>query len=100
MVRFGQRKSVGKLFQSPYDYAVQAIDYDLAVPVNRLTVKAAAESLGVTPRRVNALIQSGRLKSERLGNMHLIKPADLEKVRDRKPGRPANAVRPPKGKRG
>lgn len=65
-----------------------AIGYDLCVPVNRLTAKEAATQLGVTKRRVIALIEAGRLKAEKLGNLYIIKPSDLDKVKDRKPGRP------------
>jgi hypothetical protein len=37
---------------------------------------------------VQALIQAGRLPAQKIGMQHLIQPADLAKVRDRKPGRP------------
>lgn len=48
----------------------------------------AARLLGVTQRRVNALITSGRLPSQQVGTTHLIRRADLKLVQDRKPGRP------------
>jgi excisionase family DNA binding protein len=77
-----------KLFTAVYDYAVPVADYNLCVPVNRITAADAAVSLGVTKRRVIALIEAGKLKAEKIGNLYLIKPSDLDKVRDRKPGRP------------
>lgn len=56
-----------------------------------LTVDQAADELGVTPRRVRALIKAERLAAEKVGRDWLIKPKDLEAVRDRKPGRPPAA---------
>jgi excisionase family DNA binding protein len=53
-----------------------------------LTTREAAELLGVTPRRVVAMIQSGGLPAQKIGRDHLIKEADLKLVKDRKPGRP------------
>lgn len=54
----------------------------------QLTTKEVAERLGVTPSRVRALIQSGRLPSQQYGRDHLIKESDLNLVQNRKPGRP------------
>jgi len=48
----------------------------------------AAKALGVTPRRVLALIQSGRLPARKLGRDWIISDRDLKKVMVRKPGRP------------
>jgi excisionase family DNA binding protein len=53
-----------------------------------LTTKEAAERLGVSRPRVNQLISEGRLPAEKNGRDYFIKPADLAKVKDRKPGRP------------
>ncbi|MGH8068560.1 MAG: helix-turn-helix domain-containing protein [Candidatus Entotheonellia bacterium] len=53
-----------------------------------LTTQQAAAALGVTQRRVVALIQAGRLKASRLGRDWLIPAQALEAVRERKPGRP------------
>lgn len=53
-----------------------------------VTVSNAAIELGVTRARVHALIRDGRLPAEKLGTQYVIKPKDLDKVRDRKPGRP------------
>ena len=53
-----------------------------------LTTREAAERLGITPRRVTALIKSGRLPATKLGDIWVINPEDLELVGDRKVGNP------------
>ncbi len=53
-----------------------------------LTTAEAAERLGVTRWRVNALIRDGRLKATRLGQIFVIEEGDLKAVEHRKPGRP------------
>lgn len=53
-----------------------------------ITTKDAAQKLGVSVRRVQAMITRGRLPADRIGRDYLIKESDLESVRDRKPGRP------------
>jgi len=53
-----------------------------------LTTAQAAERLGVGPDRVLKLIRAGRLPATKLGRDWLIEEADLERVRDRKVGRP------------
>jgi excisionase family DNA binding protein len=53
-----------------------------------LTTKQAAEKLGITPRRVQALIESGRLPAQKFGRDYQIKEKDLELVENRKVGRP------------
>lgn len=53
-----------------------------------LTTSEAAERLGVTRFRVNALIKSGRLKAEKKGQIYLIDERDLKDVMVRKAGRP------------
>jgi excisionase family DNA binding protein len=63
---------------------------------NLITTAKAGEALGVTRHRVIALIRAGRLPAEKVGMQYLIKPADLAKVRDRKPGRPRTAAKPRK----
>ncbi len=55
---------------------------------NLLTTPQVAERLGVTVRRVQALIKDGRLPSQQYGRDHLIKESDLKLVENRKPGRP------------
>jgi excisionase family DNA binding protein len=63
-----------------------------------LTTPQVAARLGVTVRRVQALIHAGRLPSQQFGRDHLIYEKDLKLVADRKPGRPANGLSA-KGKR-
>jgi excisionase family DNA binding protein len=53
-----------------------------------LTTKEAAAKLSVTPRRIVALIQSGRLPADKIGRDYLIKEKDLDLVVNRKAGRP------------
>ena len=53
-----------------------------------LTTRQAAAELGVTIWRVQALIRAGRLPTARFGRQHMIRARDLERVRDRRPGRP------------
>jgi excisionase family DNA binding protein len=53
-----------------------------------LTTGQAAERLGVSERRVRAMIKAGRLPSQRIGRDHLIREEDLKLVANRKPGRP------------
>jgi len=57
-----------------------------------LTTPQVAERLGVTVRRVQALIKAGRLPSQQYGRDHLIKEKDLAFVAERKPGRPRKQV--------
>lgn len=54
----------------------------------KITVTQAAKELGVTPRRVQAMIHAGRLKANKFGPVWQIRMSDLDKVRNRKPGRP------------
>jgi excisionase family DNA binding protein len=53
-----------------------------------LTTPEVAERLGISTRRVLALIYSGRLPSQQFGRDHLVKESDLKLVKDRKVGRP------------
>lgn len=53
-----------------------------------LTTTDAAVRLGVTVRRVQALISAGRLPAERVGRDWLIQERHLARVSERKPGRP------------
>jgi excisionase family DNA binding protein len=52
-----------------------------------ISTEQAAKALGVTRRRVQALIKTGRLKAEKVGRVYVIRPKDLEAVRVRTPGR-------------
>jgi excisionase family DNA binding protein len=53
-----------------------------------LTTKKVAEELGVSLRRVQAMIESGRLPATKFGRDYMIKEADLKLVENRKVGRP------------
>ena len=46
-----------------------------------LSVRAAAERLGLRPRSVRYLIERGRLRSQRLGRMHFLPTAQVESYR-------------------
>ena len=56
--------------------------------MNLISTTEAATRLGVSARRVVALIRQGKLPSQRVGRAHLILPKDLDKILDRPPGRP------------
>ena len=57
-----------------------------------LSVHDAAERLGVSDRRVRAMIDSGRLRAQRLGRAWMIEPSALGSVDgERSAGRPLNA---------
>lgn len=64
--------------------------------MEHLTTAEAAVELGVSVRRVHALIKDNRLKAERFGGAWAIKRKDLDAVRDRKTGRPRKDDLPPK----
>ena len=53
-----------------------------------LTTKEAAEKLGVSLRRVQAMIEAGRLPATKFGRDYMIREKDLKLVEDRKVGRP------------
>ena len=53
-----------------------------------LTTEQVAARLGVTVRRVQALVKSGRLPAERFGRAIVIRESDLSKVAHRPLGRP------------
>lgn len=46
-----------------------------------LSVRAAAERLGLQPRSVRYLIEHGRLRSQRLGRMHFVPSGQVETYR-------------------
>lgn len=54
-----------------------------------ISSKEAAEKLGVSLRRVQALITSGRLPAQKIGNSYVVNEKDLELVKERTPGRPS-----------
>jgi excisionase family DNA binding protein len=56
-----------------------------------LTTPEVAKRLGISTRRVLALIHAGRLPSQQFGRDHLVKESDLKLVENRKHGRPPKA---------
>lgn len=54
-----------------------------------LTTAEVAKRLGITTRRVRALIQAKQLPAEKKGRDHLIHEKDLKLVKNRKAGRPS-----------
>lgn len=54
-----------------------------------ITVKEAATRLGVTTRRVIAMIEAGQLPAVKFGPVYSIKEEDLQLVAERKTGRPS-----------
>ncbi|HLM60139.1 MAG TPA: helix-turn-helix domain-containing protein [Pyrinomonadaceae bacterium] len=56
---------------------------------NLISSKEAAEKLGLSLRRVQALITSGRLPAQKIGNSYVVNEKDLEFVKERTPGRPS-----------
>jgi excisionase family DNA binding protein len=66
--------------------------------VDILSVVQAAAELGITRRRVNALIAAGRLPAAKVGKYYVVRRADLAKVKDRRPGRPPVKSRSSKGR--
>ncbi len=56
-----------------------------------ITSAQAAEKLGISVRRVQELIKSGRLPSQQFGRTYVVNEDDLKLVEDRKPGRPPKA---------
>jgi excisionase family DNA binding protein len=59
-----------------------------AMKMNTTDTTEAARRLNVTPTRVRAMINSGRLKATKVGIVWMIDPKDLEAVKERKVGRP------------
>lgn len=54
-----------------------------------ISSKEAAEKLGISIRRVQALITDGRLPAQKIGNSYVVNEKDLELVSERTPGRPS-----------
>ncbi len=53
-----------------------------------ITTGQVAERLGISVRRVQELINSGRLPAQQFGRTYVVNEDDLKLVEDRKPGRP------------
>ena len=60
--------------------------------VDLLSTSGAARALGVSRRRVLQLIADRRLPARMVGSIFLIRPGDLARVADRRPGRPRKAA--------
>ncbi len=59
-----------------------------------ITTRQAAERLKISVRRVQALIVSGKLPAQKIGNSYAIKESDLKTLNSRKNGRPSNGTKP------
>ena len=57
-----------------------------------ITTNEAASLLGVTRQRVLQLIQDGRLKAEKFGNVYMIRRGDLEHIQSLPMGRPPKSL--------
>jgi excisionase family DNA binding protein len=55
-----------------------------------ISSKEAADQLGLSVRRVQALVKAGKLPAQKFGTAYMINEKDLRLVKDRKPGRPKN----------
>ena len=77
-----QRNATDKIYPGP------TLRLEKLVVRKLLTTREAAEILGVSVRRVQALISAGRLPATKHGRDWLILSVDLARVADRKPGRP------------
>ena len=61
-----------------------------------ISTKEASVKLNVSVRRVQALIASGRLPAQKIGNSFAINESDLKAVSGRTNGRPVNGSKPEK----
>ena len=59
-----------------------------------IATSEAAKELGITVQRLRVLIREGRLPAKKLGRDWIIRRADLDLVRVRKPGRPTGKKQP------
>jgi excisionase family DNA binding protein len=57
-----------------------------------LSTTEAARELGVSLRRVQALITAGRLAARRIGRSYVVDSRALEAVRVRRPGKPKKNI--------
>lgn len=53
-----------------------------------ITTAQAADKLGISVRRVQELINTGRLPAQQFGRTYVVDEDDLKLVEDRKVGRP------------
>jgi excisionase family DNA binding protein len=77
----------------PYPHGVLPLTKPTAKVRGGLSTAHAAKRLGITQRRVLAMIQSGRLPARKVGRDWWITEAALEAVKVRKPGRPIGGRR-------
>lgn len=63
-----------------------------------LTTKESAEKLGVSVRRVQALITKNQLKAEKIGRDYMIREKDLQNIKPGINGRPLGSSNKPKNK--
>lgn len=70
-------------------------DHSVGMEDPLLSTVEAAERLGVTSRRIVALITSGKLRATRVGRSWVIKASDLAAVQDRPQGWPKGRPRKP-----
>jgi excisionase family DNA binding protein len=61
--------------------------------MNLLTIREAAFQLGISRRGMQKLCERGRVKHERIGRQIVIRQQDLDKIGERKPGRPRKAAK-------
>jgi excisionase family DNA binding protein len=64
-----------------------------------LTTAEAAERLGISVRRVQQLVKTGRLPAEEFGGSLMIQEKDLARVEERPVGRPPKAKPEENGKK-
>ncbi len=63
-------------------------------PADYITTNEAAGELGVTRQRVLQLIQDGRIKAEKFGNVYMIRRGDLAHIEEKPMGRPPGTKQP------
>lgn len=61
---------------------------DMIGQTENITTNEAASVLGVSRQRVLQLIQDGRLKAEKFGNVYMIRRGDLDRIEPLPMGRP------------
>lgn len=67
---------------------------EFAQRIGLITTREASTIIGVTIRRVQALIKSGKLPAERIGRDWMIRRADAEKHQPERGGRPKREAGP------
>jgi len=65
----------------------------LRIEPQLLSTAEVAAKLGITPRRVTALITAGKLRATRVGHAWVIIPSDLTGIQDRAQGWPKGRSR-------